>query len=43
MKKCPKHQWVYYGGECKCKVCKKYLQPNGKVTLTPTGRTRKKK
>lgn len=37
-----KHAWTYGGGVAKCK-CGKYLQPDGKVTATPTGRTRKKK
>ena len=42
-KKCPKHLWIYYGGVCKCKNCGKYLQPDGKITDTPTGRKRKVK
>lgn len=41
-KKCLKHKWVYRGGECKCSVCKKFLQPNGNVTSTANGRTIKK-
>lgn len=37
-----KHNWKYGGGVCRCTKCKQYLQPGGKVTKTPTGRTRKK-
>lgn len=36
-----KHAWTYYGGVCKCKTCGWYLHPDGKVTSTPSGRTRK--
>jgi hypothetical protein len=37
-----KHSFKYYGGVAKCTKCKKYLQPSGKITDTPTGRKRKK-
>jgi hypothetical protein len=37
-----RHSFRYYGGVAKCQ-CGKYLQPDGRVTDTPTGRTRKKK
>jgi len=33
-----KHKWKYAGGTAKCTNCGKYMQPNGKVTKTPTGR-----
>lgn len=33
------HRWVYYGGQAKCN-CGKYLQPDGRITATPTTRTR---
>lgn len=33
-----KHRWVYAAGVCKCSECGRYLQPNGNVTSTPTGR-----
>jgi hypothetical protein len=38
------HKWRYSGGDAKCTVpgCKKYLQPDGRVTNTATGKTRKK-
>jgi len=37
-----KHSFNYYGGVAKCSKCKKYLQPNGKVTTTPTGKPKNK-
>lgn len=36
-----KHKFIYYGGQAKCTKCGQYLQPDGRVTQTPTGRTRK--
>lgn len=38
-----KHEWKYAAGRAWCDKCGKYLQPDGRVTDTPTGRTRKKK
>lgn len=38
-----KHTWNYVGGRAKCTKCGMYLQPDGKITKTPTGRTLKKK
>jgi len=38
-----KHKWEYAAGRARCTKCKMYLQPDGKVTKTPTGRARKKK
>lgn len=32
------HSFRYAGGVAKCIKCKKYLQPDGRVTDTPTGR-----
>ncbi|GAB7387367.1 hypothetical protein BSNK01_12030 [Bacillaceae bacterium] len=37
-----KHQWKYAAGRAKCEKCGKYLQPDGKVTKTPTGREKRK-
>ena len=37
-----KHLWSYAAGQAGCK-CGKYIQPDGTITSTPTGRTRKKK
>ena len=37
MIKC-KHTFNYAGGRAKCSKCGKYLQPDGKVTDTPTGK-----
>jgi hypothetical protein len=33
-----KHTWSYAGGIARCVGCRKYLQPDGRVTDTPTGR-----
>ncbi len=40
MGKC-KHNWSYAAGRCRCTKCGMYLQPNGKITDTPTGRKKK--
>lgn len=33
-----KHKWQYAAGRAKCVKCGMYLQSDGKVTKTPTGR-----
>jgi hypothetical protein len=38
-----KHSWRYMGGEAKCIYCHLFIQPDGKVTRTATGRTYKKR
>jgi hypothetical protein len=37
-----KHLFCYMGGEAKC-ICGKYLQPDGRITNTATGKVKKKK
>lgn len=34
-----KHRWAYLGGQAKCR-CGKYVQPDGRITSTPSGRRR---
>lgn len=41
-KKTHKHMFSYAGGEAKCK-CGKFLQPDGRITDTATGRIYRKK
>jgi hypothetical protein len=36
-----RHRWTYFGGCARC-ACGLYLQPDGRVTKTPTGRRKKR-
>lgn len=43
MKKPHVHKWRYVGGYSRCDGCGKYVQPDGRITSTPSGRKRPRK
>jgi len=37
-----KHHWKYFAGEARCVTCGLYLQPDGRVTRTRSGKSKRR-